>query len=136
MHRDGGEPAPRAPSDFVVGQGVKILSHGTYKSGTVSKIGRKYVTVTWDDASAGQFYPHALTNGEPAPTPSDHPDIPRYLSRAQIARYLGLKSVHSLANNGDLPEPDVLVGTRRGWSPATIDAWRASRPGSGRWGAR
>lgn len=69
-------------------------------------------------------------NGEPAPRASD---VPRYLSRAEVATYIGLKSVHSLSGNGELPEPDVMVGSRRGWSSATIDAWRAQRPGRGRW---
>jgi predicted DNA-binding transcriptional regulator AlpA len=60
----------------------------------------------------------------------------RYLSRAEVARYIGLKNAHSLSNNRALPEPDVMVGNRRGWSHETIDSWNAARPGSGRWGSR
>ena len=76
------------------------------------------------------------SNGEPAPPLASRDGIPRYLTRADVARYLGLKSVHSLSNNTALPEPDVMVGSRRGWSTETIDAWRAARPGPGQWGAR
>jgi hypothetical protein len=35
-----------------------------------------------------------------------------------------------------LPEPDAMIGTVRGWRPATINEWNASRPGRGVGGGR
>lgn len=53
----------------------------------------------------------------------------RYLSRAEFAARVGL-AVGTLSRY-KLPEPDALVGTTRGWLPATVDAWQAARPGRG-----
>lgn len=61
--------------------------------------------------------------------------VRRYLSRSQVAARLGMKSAQSLSGT-DLPPPDVMVGTHRGWLPETIDAWNAERPGRGWWGSR
>lgn len=61
--------------------------------------------------------------------------VARYLGRVEVAEYLGLKSVRSLSRV-KLPDPDAMIGPHRGWLPETIDAWNASRPGRGRWGAR
>lgn len=61
--------------------------------------------------------------------------VPTYLSRTEVAEYVGLKNVQSLTKM-DLPEPDVLIGTHKGWKPATIDKWLANRPGRGNWGGR
>ena len=63
------------------------------------------------------------------------PDVEVFLSRADVARYIGLKSVRSFSGM-QLPQHDVLVGTHRGWRPSTIDKWNESRPGRGRWGPR
>lgn len=60
---------------------------------------------------------------------------PKFMGRAEVAAYLGLKSVRSLTRI-KLPPPDVLVGPHKGWTEETIDKWNASRPGRGRWGAR
>lgn len=61
--------------------------------------------------------------------------IPVYMSRTEVAEYLGMAGVNSLSRI-KLPDPDVVVGTHRGWSRATIDAWQATRPGPGWHGAR
>lgn len=61
--------------------------------------------------------------------------VRRYLSRSQVAARLGMKSAQSLSGI-DLPLPDVLVGTHRGWLPETIDSWNAERPGKGWHGSR
>jgi hypothetical protein len=61
--------------------------------------------------------------------------VARYLSRAEVAEYLGLAGVKSLSRVV-LPPPDVLVGVHKGWLPATIDRWNAERPGPGWWGPR
>lgn len=65
----------------------------------------------------------------------DDRDVDTYLSRVDVARRIGLKSVRSLSGM-TLPPYDARVGVHRGWKPDTIDAWQASRPGRGRWGAR
>ncbi len=66
--------------------------------------------------------------------PSRH--IATYLGRVEVAAYIGLKSVRSLSGM-TLPPHDAEIGsTHKGWTPETIDAWQASRPGRGRWGAR
>jgi len=59
----------------------------------------------------------------------------RFLSRTEVAKYLGMRGYHSLSGV-ELPAPDALIGDCKGWTPATIDAWQAARPGRGRWGAR
>lgn len=59
----------------------------------------------------------------------------QFLGRTEVAHYLGMKSIRSLAGV-DLPPHDVEIGDRKGWMPATIDRWKASRPGKGRRGAR
>lgn len=61
--------------------------------------------------------------------------VPYYLSRADVARRIGLKSVRSLTGV-KLPPHDVEVGDHKGWRTDTIDAWQATRPGRGRWNQR
>lgn len=56
----------------------------------------------------------------------------KFLSRKEVAQRLGVKT--DSINGYDLPEPDAAIGTHRGWMPATIDEWRATRPGRGNWG--
>lgn len=64
------------------------------------------------------------------------PALPRrYLSRKEVSERIGLASPRSLSGI-ELPPPDVIVGTHRGWLPETIDAWQATRPGRGWWGQR
>lgn len=58
----------------------------------------------------------------------------KYLSLSEVAGLLGVEPT-SMARY-QLPEPEVIVGRSRGWSEATIKAWMAQRPGSGRWGPR
>ena len=53
----------------------------------------------------------------------------RYLSLTEVAQRLGVTK-GALARY-KLPEPDVLVGSIRGWSEQTIDDWNAARPGHG-----
>jgi len=65
----------------------------------------------------------------------DNVPVAIYLSRVDVARRIGLKSVRSLSGM-TLPPHDVEVGVHKGWLPKTIDEWNANRPGRGRWGAR
>lgn len=62
-------------------------------------------------------------------------DVPEYMSRSDVARYLGLRSVRSLSTT-QLPREDVRVGRHKGYLQSTIDKWLESRPGKGRWGKR
>lgn len=48
-----------------------------------------------------------------------------YLSRAEVAERIGVKP--DTLGRYRLPEPDAMIGTVRGWLPATIDAWHAGR---------
>lgn len=61
--------------------------------------------------------------------------VARYLGRVELAERIGLKSVRSLSGMS-LPPHDVEIGVHKGWKAETIDAWNATRPGRGRWGAR
>jgi hypothetical protein len=61
--------------------------------------------------------------------------VARYLSRTEVAEFLGLASVKSLSRVV-LPPPDALVGVHKGWLPATIEKWNDTRPGPGWWGPR
>lgn len=54
----------------------------------------------------------------------------RYLTRGEFAERIGVKS--DTLKRYNLPKPDAIVGTMRGWLPETIDKWNASRPGRGR----
>lgn len=56
------------------------------------------------------------------------------LSIAQVAEATGLsvETVRTLRRRGQMPEPDVVIGEgttrpQRGWMPATIDRWMATR---------
>lgn len=53
-----------------------------------------------------------------------------YLSATEVAERIGVTR-GSLANLR-LPAPDVTIGSVRGWSEKTIDAWNEARPGRGR----
>lgn len=60
-----------------------------------------------------------------------------YLGAADFAARAGLATVtiRSYMRKGLTPPADVIITTPsvplRGWSPETIDAWLASRPGQG-----
>ena len=64
-----------------------------------------------------------------------------YLAPAEIAEMIGVTpgTLHSYITKGMLPEPDAEIGKgrgrTRGWLPETIEAWQATRPGSGNWGS-
>lgn len=58
----------------------------------------------------------------------------RYLSLTEVAERLNITK-GALARY-KLPEPDVNVGSTRGWSEQTIDEWNAARPGQGAGGGR
>jgi hypothetical protein len=64
---------------------------------------------------------------------NDERVVVRFLSRTEVATYLGMKSVHSLSRV-TLPPHDAEVGNHKGWTPETLDEWRKTRPGRGRWG--
>jgi predicted DNA-binding transcriptional regulator AlpA len=53
----------------------------------------------------------------------------RYLNRRQVAERIGVTP--GALSRYRLPTPDAMIGGLRGWLPATIDAWQASRPGRG-----
>ncbi len=59
----------------------------------------------------------------------------RFMSRTEVAEYLGMAGVNSLSRI-TLPPPDAVIGTHRGWLQSTIDQWNSSRPGPGWHGAR
>jgi predicted DNA-binding transcriptional regulator AlpA len=75
---------------------------------------------------------------------------PTYLDMEAVAEYLGLayktvRSYHNVAEKrrrenqsrpGDFPPPDAQFGRSPVWSPETIDAWKANRPGRGAGGGR
>jgi len=44
-----------------------------------------------------------------------------YWSMSDIAARLGVTS--AAVAQANLPEPDVTIGTVRGWAPETIEAW-------------
>ena len=61
--------------------------------------------------------------------------VARYLSRTEVAEYLGLAGVNSLSRY-TLPVPDAIIGNHRGWLESTIIEWNETRPGPGWHGAR
>lgn len=59
-----------------------------------------------------------------------HREPPRvYLSRAEFAERIGVLT--GTLSRYKLPEPDAMIGSTRGWTVETIDAWNAARPGRG-----
>jgi hypothetical protein len=54
-----------------------------------------------------------------------------FWGRKEVAEYLGVKT--DSINGYELPPPDAMVGTHRGWWPQTIKDWAAARPGRGNW---
>jgi hypothetical protein len=54
-----------------------------------------------------------------------------FLSRKDIADRLGVQS--GALSRLRLPPPDAVIGTVRGWTVESIDAWNAARPGRGKW---
>lgn len=60
-----------------------------------------------------------------------------YLGTSAVAERTGLAvaTIRSYILKDLMPEADVIIttpsGPLRGWSPETIDAWLASRPGRG-----
>lgn len=52
-----------------------------------------------------------------------------FLSRTEVAERIGV--LNGTLSRYKLPEPDAMIGTTRGWTPETIDAWNSSRPGKG-----
>ena len=56
----------------------------------------------------------------------------KFLGRKEVAAYLGVKT--DSINGYDLPDPDAMIGTHKGWLPQTIETFKSSRPGRGNWG--
>ncbi len=52
-----------------------------------------------------------------------------FLSRTEFAERIGV--LNGTLSRYALPEPDALIGTTRGWTAETIDAWNEARPGKG-----
>lgn len=50
----------------------------------------------------------------------------RYLSRAEVAARIGVKP--DTLGRYRMPAHDAMIGTVRGWLPATIDEWQKHRP--------
>lgn len=71
----------------------------------------------------------------PPAGPPATPRVARFLSKTEVAEYLGMRAITSLVKV-TLPPHDAQIGKIRGWFPSTIDAWQAQRPGKGRRGAR
>lgn len=61
--------------------------------------------------------------------------VARYMSKADIAEYIGVAGVKSLTR-AKLPPPDAIIGQHPGWLPSTVQRWAATRPGPGWHGAR
>lgn len=53
----------------------------------------------------------------------------RYLSRAEFAERIGVLT--GTLSRYNLPEPDAMIGSTRGWTSETIDAWNDARPRKG-----
>lgn len=75
-----------------------------------------------------------------APLEADPPAAPprpvlKFMGRTEVAHYLGMRSIKSLAKV-KLPPHDAEIGGRKGWMPGTIDRWQSQRPGRGWHGAR
>lgn len=52
-----------------------------------------------------------------------------FLSRTELAERIGVKP--DTLGRYKLPEPDAMIGSTRGWTAETIDAWHAARPVKG-----
>ena len=52
-----------------------------------------------------------------------------YISLGQFAAQIGVKP--STLSGYKVPQPDVMVGSTRGWKQSTVDEWIATRPGKG-----
>lgn len=52
-----------------------------------------------------------------------------FLSRSELAERIGVKP--DTLSRYKLPEPDAMIGTTRGWTVETVDAWNTARPGKG-----
>lgn len=50
----------------------------------------------------------------------------RYLSRTEFAERIGVKP--ATLGRYNLPAPDAMIGTVRGWKPETVDSWHQARP--------
>lgn len=57
-----------------------------------------------------------------------------YLNLTEFADHLGIAR-DTLAKYR-LPEPDAMIGDRRGWMVSTIETWNEQRPGRGNWGPK
>ncbi|WP_199550151.1 hypothetical protein [Streptomyces sp. N35] len=98
----------------------------------------------WDHAEVTEWFAHrAAARLATYTPPSRDPD--ELLNAAQASRYLGYKNPNQVTtfvrdHPGYFPEPDEVEekGTaanphrRLKWRVATLDQWRASRPGRGR----
>lgn len=56
----------------------------------------------------------------------------KYLSRGEFAERIGVE--YDSLNRVELPEPDAMIGEKKGWLIATVDRWQRARPGKGWWG--
>ena len=55
------------------------------------------------------------------------------LDRAAVAKLLDVEpaTISSYVSRGQMPQPDLRLGSAPVWHRETIEAWLASRPGQG-----
>lgn len=66
---------------------------------------------------------------ETSPVPVPHPAVLPMLSLEDIATRLQVSrsTVERMRRNGELPEPDQLVGRLLRWEASTIESWLSTR---------
>lgn len=69
----------------------------------------------------------------PLPLMSQPDPNAEYWATSEVAQYLGVQlgTVATYRRRGQMPAPDITVGGRPAWRPATIREWHANRPGRG-----
>jgi hypothetical protein len=67
----------------------------------------------------------------------DAPDL-NWWTISDAADFCGItdQTWRTYVARGQAPAPDVRIGGKPLWRPATVRAWQASRRGAGRWGRR
>jgi predicted DNA-binding transcriptional regulator AlpA len=57
------------------------------------------------------------------------PKIPQILDIPAVAERIGVSRqwVDQMRTNGELPDPDIVLGQSPGWLVATIDEWDSKR---------
>ena len=96
-------------------------------------------------ARSGAYQARDEASNSPAIMAAQHMQKAEYLPGAgtlgvaEAAEYLMVAPATIPAYRRDdptFPKPDVMLGRSPRWRPATLDAWKASRPGRGAGGGR